>query len=194
MPVYQTEMNKKHELTVAAMSASESQPGNYALILEDMESRRRIPIIIGGFEAQAIAVAMERMQPVRPLTHDLLKTTLEILGGRLKEVLIHSLLDGVFHAMLVLEKSNGETVELDARSSDAIALAVRCDAPIFSYEHVIDEAGILSDSLLARQKKGSLAMYSLAELEDLLQKVIDKEDYESASRIRDYIGRRKAEE
>lgn len=187
-------MNKKHELTVAAMSASESQPGNYALILEDMESRRRIPIIIGGFEAQAIAVAMERMQPVRPLTHDLLKTTLEILGGRLKEVLIHSLLDGVFHAMLVLEKSNGETVELDARSSDAIALAVRCDAPIFSYEHVIDEAGILSDSLLARQKKGSLAMYSLAELEDLLQKVIDKEDYESASRIRDYIGRRKAEE
>lgn len=194
MPVYQTDMNKKHELTVAAMSASESQPGNYALILEDMESRRRIPIIIGGFEAQAIAVAMERMQPVRPLTHDLLKTTLEILGGRLKEVLIHSLLDGVFHAMLVLEKSNGETVELDARSSDAIALAVRCDAPIFSYEHVIDEAGILSDSLLARQKKGSLAMYSLAELEDLLQKVIDKEDYESASRIRDYIGRRKAEE
>lgn len=187
-------MSAKREITVAAMSASESNPGNYALILEDLESRRRIPIIIGAAEAQAIAIAMEHMQPARPLTHDLLKATIDALGAQLREVLIHSLVDGVFHAQLLLQKIDGATVTLDARTSDAIALAVRCDAPIFTFENVIDEAGILADSLLARQKKGSLALYSLTELEDLLQKVIDKEDYESASRIRDYISRRKAEQ
>lgn len=187
-------MSEKHELTVAAMSESESHPGNYALILEDMESRRRIPIIIGGFEAQSIAIAMEHMQPARPLTHDLLKATVESLGARVQEVVIHSLVDGVFHALLLLQTGGGKTLQLDARTSDAIALAVRCDAPIYTFEHVIEEAGILADSILAREKRGSLALYSLAELEDLLQRLIAKEDYESASRIRDYIEKRKAEE
>ena len=186
-------MNEKRELTVAAMSASESQPGNYALILEDMENRRRMPVIIGTSEAQAIAIAVERMQPVRPLTHDLLKSMLDALSARLQEVLIHSLIDGVFHATMLLKTDTGDIREIDARTSDAIALAVRCNAPIFTYEHVIEEAGILADSILARQKKGSLAAYTLAELEDLLQKLIEKEDYESASRIRDYISRRKTE-
>lgn len=194
MPVYHHIMSEKRELTVAAMSESESHPGNYVLILEDMESRRRMPVIIGGFEAQAIAIAMEHMQPARPMTHDLLKTMIETLGASLQEVLVHSLTDGVFYAALLLKQNNGETVQIDARTSDAIALAVRCDAPIFTFEHVMDEAGILVDSILARQKKGSLALYSLAELEDLLQKVIAKEDYESASRIRDYIEKRKSEE
>jgi hypothetical protein len=187
-------MNERRELTVAAMSASESQPGNYALILEDMENRRRMPVIIGTSEAQAIAIAIERMQPARPLTHDLLKSMLDALGARLQEVLIHSLIEGVFHATMLLQTADGENREIDARTSDAIALAVRCDAPIFTYEHVIEEAGILADSILARQKKGSLAAYSLAELEELLKKVIEKEDYESATRIRDYINRRKGGE
>ena len=187
-------MNEKRELAVAAMSTSESQPGNYALILEDMEDRRRMPIIIGAFEAQAIAIAVERMQPARPLTHDLLKSMLDALGAKLKEVLIHNLVDGVFHSRLLITQADGALLELDARTSDAVALAVRCDAPIFTFGHVIEEAGILADSILARQKKGSLAAYSLAELEDLLEKVIEKEDYESASRIRDYIRRRKSDE
>lgn len=186
-----TVMSEKKELAIVALSTSESQPGNYVLILEDLDQQRRIPIIIGMPEAQSIAVAMEQMQPVRPLTHDLLKSSIEALGGVLKEVVIHELLDGVFHARLVLQQHDGALVEIDARSSDAIALAVRCGIAVYSYEQVIAAAGILADTLAGHQMGGSYAKYSLAELEDLLKKVIEKEDYESASKIRDYIERRK---
>ncbi len=186
-------MSEKKELAIVALSASESQPGNYVLILEELEQQRRIPIIIGMPEAQSIAVAMEQMQPVRPLTHDLLKSTIDALGGILKEVLIHDLLDGVFHARLILQKHDKVMLEIDARTSDAIALAVRCGVPVYSYEHVILAAGVLADSLAGRQMGGSLAKYSLEELEDLLLKVIAKEDYESASKIRDYIDKRRDE-
>lgn len=184
-------MSEKKELAIVALSTSESQPGNYVLILEDLDQQRRIPIIIGMPEAQSIAVAMEQMQPVRPLTHDLLKSSIEALGGVLKEVVIHELLDGVFHARLVLQKHDGTMVEIDARSSDAIALAVRCGVPVYSFENVIDDAGILADTLAGHQMGGSYAQYSLAELEELLKKVIEKEDYESASKIRDYIDKRR---
>lgn len=186
-------MSEKKELAIVALSSSASQPNNYVLILEDLEQQRRIPIIIGMPEAQSIAIAMEQMQPARPLTHDLLKNTIDALGGILKEVVIHELLDEVFYAHLVIQKYDGTIVELDARSSDAIALAVRCGVPVFSFETVIAAAGILANSIAGRQIGGSLAQYSLAELEDLLEKVITKEDYESASRIRDYIERRKLE-
>ena len=186
-------MNEKKELAIVALSSSESQPGNYVLILEDLDQQRRIPIIIGMPEAQSIAIAMEQMQPVRPLTHDLLKNVIEVLGGVLKEVVIHQLSDGVFHAKLILEKHDGTLLETDTRASDAIALAVRCHVPVYSYENVILDAGILADTLAGRQTGGSLAKYSLAELELLLEKVIAKEDYESASKIRDYIERRKEE-
>ena len=186
-------MNEKKELAIVALSSSESQPGNYVLILEDLDQQRRIPIIIGMPEAQSIAIAMEQMQPVRPLTHDLLKNVIDALGGVLKEVVIHQLSDGVFHAKLILEKHDGALLETDTRASDAIALAVRCHVPVYSYENVILDAGILADTLAGRQTGGSLAKYSLAELEDLLEKVIAKEDYESASKIRDYIERRKEE-
>jgi uncharacterized protein len=185
-------MNEKKELAIVALSTSESQPGNYVLILEDLEQQRRIPIIIGMQEAQSIAIAMEQMKPVRPLTHDLLSSTIEVLGGVLKEVVIHELLDGVFYARLVFQKHDDTLVELDARSSDAIALAVRCSVPVYSFEQVIIEAGILSNSIAGRQIGGSMAQYSLEELELLLAKVIAKEDYESASKIRDYIDIRKA--
>ena len=186
-------MNEKKELAIVALSSSESQPGNYVLILEDLDQQRRIPIIIGMPEAQSIAIAMEQMQPVRPLTHDLLKNVIDVLGGVLKEVVIHQLSDGVFHAKLILEKHDGTLLETDTRASDAIALAVRCHVPVYSYENVILDAGILADTLAGRQTGGSLAKYSLAELELLLEKVIAKEDYESASKIRDYIERRKEE-
>ena len=181
----------KKELAVVALSDSASQPNSYALILEDTDTNRRMPIIIGANEAQAIALMMERMLPVRPLTHDLMKNTLDALEVKLKEVLIHSLIEGVFHSALFLEKSDGTSIQIDARTSDAIALAVRFNAPIMAYENVIAEAGILSDSFWAKHNKGSLADYSLEELEDLLKKVVEKEDYESAVRIRELINRRK---
>jgi uncharacterized protein len=184
-------MSEKKELAIVALSSSESQPGNYVLILEDLDQQRRIPIIIGMPEAQAIAVAMEQMIPARPMTHDLMKNVIDTLQGVLKEVVIHTLLDGVFHARLMMEKYDGSLLEIDARASDGIALAVRCGVPVYSYENVILEAGILADSLSGRQIGGSLAKYSLAELEALLEKVIAKEDYESASKIKDFIDKRK---
>lgn len=186
-------MSEKKELAIVALSSSESQPGNYVLILEDLEQQRRIPIIIGMPEAQAIAIAMEQMQPARPLTHDLLKSAILALGGTLKEVVIHQLTDGIFHARLVLEKHDATLLEVDARASDAIALAVRCQVPVYSFEKVILDAGIQADTLAGHQMGGSLAKYSLAELEALLEKVIAKEDYESASKIRDYIEKRREE-
>jgi uncharacterized protein len=185
-------MTEKRELAIVALSTSESNPGNYVLILEDLDTQRRMPIIIGVAEAQAIAIAMEQMQPARPLTHDLLKKAIESLGGVLQQVLIYQLEDEVFFARLCLLRADGSLLEIDARSSDAIALAVRCNAPVYTYEHVILEAGILADAMTGRQTGGSLANYSLAELEDLLKKVIEKEDYESASKIRDYIEKRKS--
>lgn len=181
---------EKKELTVIALSDSESQPGSYALILEDAKSQRRIPIIIGAFEAQAIAIAMERMQPARPLTHDLLHTLIETLEGKVQEVLIYSLLEGIFYAKIILKK-NGEVVEIDARTSDAIALAVRCHAPIYTFENIIQEAGMLPERKLDMSQKGPLTGYSLEELEELLEKVLAKEDYESAARIRNLIKQKK---
>ena len=181
----------KKELAVVALSSSESSQGNYALILEDTVSRKRMPIIIGQFEAQAIAITMERMQPVRPMTHDLLKNALTALDAKLKDVLIHALIDGVFFSKLTLEKADGTLVTVDSRTSDAIALAVRFEVPIYTYDTIIEEAGILADSQLMRYKKGSLAEYTLAELEELLEKIIAKEDYKSAARIRDLIEKRK---
>ena len=181
----------KKELAVVALSTSESSQGNYALILEDTETRKRMPIIVGQFEAQAIAVTMERMQPTRPMTHDLLKNVLAALGARLKEVTIHSLIDGVFYSALSLEKEDKSIIEMDSRTSDAITLAVRFEVPIYTFENIIEEACILSDSQLMRYKKGSLAEYTLEELEELLEKIITKEDYKSAARIRDLIEKRK---
>jgi hypothetical protein len=186
-------MPQKIELTVAALSNSESHPGSYALILEDVSNSHRIPIIIGGGEAQAIAIAMEKMQPMRPLTHDLFKSVVEALGGQLCEALIHQIKDGVFCATLSLRSGAGDLVSVEARTSDAVALAVRFNAPIFIYDHVMEEAGILTSSMVGRQKKGSLAEYTLLELEELLKKVVEKEDYESAVRIRAYIARRRGE-
>lgn len=184
----------KKELAVVALSSSESSQGNYSLILEDTESRKRMPIIIGQFEAQAIAVTMERMQMQRPMTHDLTKTIIETLDAQLKEIIIHTLIDGVFYSYLILQKADGSIIQLDSRTSDAIALAVRFNVPIFTYEPIIEEAGILADIQLMRYKKGSLAEYTLEELEDLLSKIIAKEDYKSAARIRDLIEKRKNRE
>lgn len=181
-------MNKT-EVQIIALNGSESSPGNYSLVLEEVNSSRRLPIIIGAFEAQAIAVYMERMQINRPMTHDLLKTVISSLGAQLKEVIIHSLKDGAYHASLVLS-ANGTELLIDARSSDALALAVRVDCPVYINAALLEENSLMPDTKRASLLKGSLAEYSIEELKELLEDLLAKEDYESASRVRDMIKKR----
>ena len=133
---------KRIELDIVALSHSMTQSHNYAVVLGERRGQRRLPIVIGSFEAQAIAVAMERMVPNRPLTHDLFKSTLDTFGIQLKEVVINNLLDGIFYARLVCMK-NGELFEIDSRTSDAIAMAVRFECPIFTYDFILEAAGVV---------------------------------------------------
>jgi uncharacterized protein len=181
---------EKIEMQVVALSSSETSPGNFALVLEATGTHQRMAIIIGPFEAQAIAVHIERMQLPRPLTHDTLKNTILALGATLKEVVIHNIIDGMFHAWLVLQTHGGEEKKLDVRASDALALAIRFDCPVQVYDFVLAEAQIIDTPKSPSLIKGSLAEYSLEELQALLNDVLQKEDYESASRIRDMINKR----
>ncbi|MCB9080592.1 MAG: bifunctional nuclease family protein [Lewinellaceae bacterium] len=185
---------QKRELAVVALSASESQVGSYVLVLEDVESNRLIPLIIGVGEAQAIAIAIEQMQPVRPLTHDLLQHLLDRAGIQLRQVFIHTLEEGVFHASLHLVHPDGNEFTLDARPSDAIALALRTRTMITMAEDIVERAGIASEIFMTQPRMGSLASYTVAELEALLEKVLAKEDYESAVRIRNFIEQRRKPE
>ena len=184
---------KKIELNIIALANSESSKGNFALILEEKKGFRRLPIIIGGFEAQAIAVALENMKPNRPLTHDLFKNTLVLSGITISEVIISDLVSGVFHATLIGKKADGSPLQVDARSSDAIAIAVRFGCPIFTTETIMEEAAVVLDSpsKAFTNKRGKLSDYSLDELEQMLAQVLAKEDYESASKIRDAIKNKK---
>lgn len=192
---------KKIELDIVALSHSVTQSHNYAVVLGEQIGSRRLPIVIGSFEAQAIAVAMERMKPSRPLTHDLFKNTLEVFKIDLKEVVINNLLDGIFHARLICVK-DGEIIEVDARTSDALAMAVRFDCPIYTYEFILDAAGVVledteeegetvgTSSGRQRDEKASLSAYSVEELRQMLDEVLNEENYERAAEIRDEIDRR----
>jgi len=197
---------KKIELRIVALSHSVSQSNNYAVVLGEMIGLRRIPIVIGSFEAQAIAVAMEKMTPNRPLTHDLFKQTLEAFKVEIKEIIINNLLDGIFYARLICERE-GEIIELDSRTSDAIALAVRFQCPIFTYEFIIGTAGVELDESTqtdieeesddemeenpGKDKQSSLSTYSLESLQNMLLQVLEEENYEKAATIRDEIDKRK---
>jgi len=197
---------KRIELDIMALSHSVTQSHNYAIVLGERRGQRRLPIVIGSFEAQAIAVAMERMTPNRPLTHDLFKNTLDTFHVELKEVVINNLLDGIFYARLVC-LFNGETFEIDSRTSDAIAMAVRFECPIYTYGFILEAAGVV----LEDQEEGSgaqgiqniaaggtgaeinmetLERYTVDDLQTKLTEVLDAEDYETAARIRDEIRRR----
>ncbi len=192
---------KKIELEIVAISHTATQSQNYALVLGEMKGVRRLPIVIGGFEAQSIAVAMERMSPPRPLTHDLMRNVLSTFEVELKEVIISNLLDGVFYARLVCIR-NGEVVEIDSRTSDALALAVRFDCPIYSYEFILEAAGVVlethgeEEAPRRQQRKGkeepSLSEYELDNLKEKLDEVLKNENYEEAARIRDEISRRES--
>ncbi|NBB89508.1 MAG: hypothetical protein GVX96_06980 [Bacteroidetes bacterium] len=193
---------EKIELEIVALSHSVTQSHNYAVVLGEKMGHRRLPIVIGGFEAQAIAVAMEDMSPSRPLTHDLLKNTLETFEIDLQEVVINNLLDGIFYARLVCV-FNGKVIEIDSRTSDAIAMAVRFKCPIYTYQEILSQAGVtLDDEGSVQEKKvkseepkatDSLESMSLSGLNDLLEKMLSQENYEKAAEIRDEINRRKGE-
>lgn len=192
---------KRIELGIVALSHSMTQSHNYAVVLGEKRGQRRLPIVIGNFEAQAIAVAMERMVPNRPLTHDLFKSALDTFGIQLREVVINNLLDGIFYSRLICIK-NGEMFEIDSRTSDAIAMAVRFECPIYTYDFILEAAGIILDeqddeNAVQIEKTTKLPMdsdaleaFSSDALSQRLQEVLDKEDYEMAAKIRDELKRR----
>jgi hypothetical protein len=194
---------EKIKLEIAGLSYSQTQSGAYALVLSESVGKRRLPIIIGGFEAQAIAIELEKMTPSRPLTHDLFKNFAEIFKINLTEVIIYNLVEGIFFAKLICEHK-GKEVEIDSRTSDAIALAVRFDCPIYSYEFVLSSAGIILDDddndddkiessteiNMDEITQSPVERMTLKELNLQLKEAINNEDYEAASRLRDEINKR----
>ena len=197
---------KKIELEIVALSHSITQTHSYAVVLGEVDGLRRLPIVIGGFEAQAIAVALERMQPSRPLTHDLMKNFMNAFNVELMEIIINDLQEGIFYSKLVCINEH-DTVEIDSRTSDALALAVRFGCPIYTFEHILESAGILMEDTGKKKKtevpveqstassistsKENLSSLSVDELETLLNEVLEQEDYLRAIAIRDELKKRK---
>ena len=191
---------QKIELEIIALSHSITQSNSYAVILGEVGGHRRLPIVIGGFEAQAIAVALENMNPARPLTHDLMKNFMTSFDVQLQEVYICDLQEGIFYAKLVCFTAN-DTIEIDSRTSDALALAVRFGCPIYVNASILDQAGIENDGTEKERTKISseniqptttndLSSLSINELNELLKVVLEQEDYMRAIDIRDEIARR----
>ncbi len=193
---------EKIKLEIVGLSYSQTQSGAYALVLSEANGKRRLPIIIGGFEAQAIAIELEKMVPTRPLTHDLFKNFAQAFEIGVKEVVIYNLVEGIFYSKLVCEL-NRQTLEIDARTSDAIAIGVRFNCPVFTYESILSSAGIMLDEsegeedLIAESMEeepvksgGTLESLTDDELNQKMQEAVDNEDYELASKIRDELNRR----
>jgi len=195
-------------LNIKGISYSQTQSGAYALILSEENGDRKLPIVIGAFEAQSIAIALEKdIRPPRPLTHDLFKNFSDQFNITIKQVIIHKLVDGVFYSSLICENNKSEEI-IDARTSDAIALALRFSAPIFTYKNIIEDAGIKLNIDLENQKNKDLMFeetisksnqdhskttfdnLSISELKGLLKKAVKDEDYEVAAKIRDEISKR----
>ena len=199
------------KLTIKGISYSQTQNGAYALILNEVDGDRQLPIVIGAFEAQSIAIALEKeITPPRPLTHDLFKTFADKYDIIIKQVIIHKLVDGVFYSSIISEKEGSEEV-IDARTSDAIALALRFNAPIFTYKNILDKAGIFlnknkkesysdemdDDGILsdpevydAKEVENIYSKFSIQELHDMLEEAIQNEDYEKAALIKAEIDRK----
>ena len=201
------------KLTIKGISYSQTQNGAYALILNEADGDRKLPIVIGAFEAQSIAIALEKeIKPPRPLTHDLFRNFADRFDIVVKQVIIHKLVDGVFYSSIICERDKIEEI-IDARTSDAIALALRFNAPIFTYKNILDKAGIylkanpqdgdqgqeIDDVLSSPETFGmeetntageAYTKFSLSELHELLQGAVQDEDYEKAAKIRDEISKR----
>ena len=196
---------KKIKLDIVGLSYSQTQSGAYALVLGEINGRRRLPVIIGAFEAQAIAIEIEKMTPSRPLTHDLFKSLCGSYSINIQEVIIYNLVDGIFYAKLVCSDGK-KTSEIDARTSDAIALAVRFDCPISTYEFILATAGIVIEgnefvflenieAPLDEKKADSVIGYASLTEEELktrLKDALAEEAYEKAAKIRDELSRRKS--
>ena len=197
---------KKIKLEIVGLSYSQTQSGAYALVLGEDKGKRRLPIVIGAFEAQAIAIELENMTPQRPLTHDLFKSFANAFNIEVEEVIIFNLLEGVFYAKLVC--SDGEKrMEVDARTSDAIAIAVRFGCPIFTYEFILSSAGVaidqdtpiedvIEEKIEKKAKATALSDSELSgaateDLKEMLKKALDEEAYERATKIRDELAKRK---
>ena len=193
------------QVDIIGLSTSPSSGGAYALVLGEMNGNRRLPIIIGAFEAQAIALELEKIQPPRPMTHDLLRDTFEAVEIEVTDIVIDELREGTFFAK-VRYVHNGEQGQLDSRPSDAVALAVRTDAPIFVASSVLQEAGIpteeeglaavsdMEEEMREEEELGDSPGAQLRRMEKKLEKAIDKEDYERAAELRDEINRLKSEQ
>lgn len=190
---------KKIELEIVALSHSITQSNSYAVVLGEVNGLRRLPIVIGGFEAQAIAVALEKMKPTRPLTHDLMKNFMLAFNVELHEVIISDLQEGIFYSKLLCS-NEVDTVEIDSRTSDALALAVRFGCPIYIYENIFDIAGVDNPEKIINEEKPAesvstghedLKQLDIEELERLLNEVLENEDYIRAIAIRDEINSRK---
>ena len=199
------------KLTIKGLSYSQTQNGAYALILNEVDGDRQLPIVIGAFEAQSIAIALEKeITPPRPLTHDLFKTIADKYEIVITQVIIHKLVDGVFYSSIVCERDAKEEI-IDARTSDAIALALRFNAPIFTYKNILDKAGIFlnknkkesysdemdDDGILsdpevfdAEEVENIYSKFSIQELHDMLEEAIQNEDYEKAAQIKEEIDRK----
>jgi bifunctional DNase/RNase len=195
-------MNKV-KLEIVGLSYSQTQSGAYALVLAEVGGKRRLPIIIGGFEAQAIAIELEKMTPTRPLTHDLFKSFATAFEIEVKEVVIYNLVEGIFYSKLICEK-DGLTTEIDARTSDAIAIGVRFNCPVYTFESILASAGILldensndNDFAFGEEEdekidkpKETINSLSTEELESQLNNALENEDYELASKLRDEMNKR----
>jgi len=197
-------MEEKIKLEISGLSYSQTQTGAYALVLSETKGKRSLPIIIGSFEAQAIAIELEDMKPSRPLTHDVFKNFAAAFGIMLEEVVIYNLLEGVFYAKLICIGPNGEKTEIDARTSDAIALAVRFKCPVHTFEFILKNAGVIIDEdaeirtqeddgavELAEVNKNPLVSKTVDQLEEMLRDALESEDYELATRLRDELTARK---
>ena len=191
-------------LDISGISYSQTQNGAYALILSEQEGNRQLPIVIGAAEAQSIAIALEKeIQPPRPLTHDLFKNVAQDFDIQVKQVIIHKLIDGIFYSSLICERDGLEKI-IDSRTSDAIAIALRFNAPIFTYKNILEKAGVDLESeekggkraqkkQTAKKQTASTTQYSkmkIDQLNDLLDKAVKDEDYEKAAKIRDEISKR----
>jgi len=192
---------KKIELEIVALSHSITQTHSYAVVLGEINGLRRLPIVIGGFEAQAIAVALERMNPSRPLTHDLMKNFMLAFNVDLVEVIINDLQEGIFHSKLVCSSAN-DTIEIDSRTSDALAMAVRFGCPIYTYEEIMVQVGVQMEdegnkeigsspiSKTTTTPEENLESYSLEDLQQMLKDLTEQEEYIKAIPVRDEIKRR----
>jgi len=194
---------QKIKLVISGLSYSQTQSGAYALMLTEVGGKRKLPILIGGFEAQAIAVELEKMKPNRPLTHDLFKSFAIAYEVEVREIVIYNFDEGIFYAKIICVKDDVIT-EIDSRTSDAIAIGVRFDCPIYTFDKILQDAGTLIDDEFDQEdltdledddeelgaSEEALAEATKEELEGLLNEALDNEDYESASKIRDELNRR----